>query len=473
MEKWKKIAAGIVICATIMGLPESARGQSDSGRMTLTRVTDRTVSDRLVGYNIVYAKNPDKLWESGVLARGIRATNPGFLRYPGGTVVTYFHWKNPTGNGWEDSWNPAYDPGRNLDGSQFMDVDEYFELLKKTGAEPLMGINVNSGFVWNRLEEGIQEALDLMRYCKERGVKVKYWYLGNEPYMHDCNGGEHTVAEYAEMVNTFASRMKAYDPDIRIVANWRQVFRKRDGQYEELFRLAGKNIDVIDVHWYCMWAKASWDLWLSKNPVGVDTGHSYLSEIRWFRETAARCGFPDMKLASLEWNVGPGRRVEGEPMNAAQCALVASEMMMQFIEGGLDMATMWPLFWDSDRYSKRPFFDRQTGKLNPVSDILKFFGRYQGLKLVDFERSGLNERVMSIAVQDPKRGETHLCLLNKNATPVEVAFDGDAIRGNRVRKCSVFAISEDLQRLNHHSIKPEKRNTVRLEPYSLTFVVLY
>ncbi len=473
MRVSKKITGCMAVCAVMLGFSVAARGQSAPARMTLTRVTDRTVSDRLIGYNVVYAKNPDKLWDSGVLVRGIRATNPGFLRYPGGTVVTYFHWKNPTGNGWEDSWDPTYDLRRNLDDSQFMDVDEYFELLKKTGAEPLMGINVNSGFVWNRLEEGIQEALDLMQYCKDKGVKVKYWYLGNEPYMHDCNGGEHTVAEYAEMINAFAPRMKAFDPDIRIVANWRQVFRKRDGQYEELFRLAGKNIDVIDVHWYCMWAKASWDLWLSKNPVGVDTGHSYMSEIEWFRETAARCGYPDMKLASLEWNVGPGRKAEGKSMNAAQCALVASEMMMQFIEGGLDMATMWPLFWDSDRYSKRPFFDRRTGRLNPVSDILKEFGGYQGLNLVDSEFAGLNERVRSVAVHDSQRGRTYVCLLNKNGNPLEIAFDGDAVRGCHVRKMSVFSMSDDLEQLEHKTSKSQTHDSIILEPYSLTFVAIY
>ena len=64
-----------------------------------------TVSERLLGFNIVYAKNPDSLWTSGVLTRAIKDVNPGFLRYPGGTVNTYFHWEHPTGNGWEDLWD--------------------------------------------------------------------------------------------------------------------------------------------------------------------------------------------------------------------------------------------------------------------------------------------------------------------------------------------------------------------------------
>ena len=103
-----------------------------------------TVSDRLLGFNIVYAKNPDSLWTSGVLTKAITDVNPGFLRYPGGTVNTYFHWEHPTGNGWEDLWDPAYDVSRDRPASEYMDIDEYIDLVKKTVAEPLVGININS-----------------------------------------------------------------------------------------------------------------------------------------------------------------------------------------------------------------------------------------------------------------------------------------------------------------------------------------
>ena len=468
----KNAIAGYVLGMILTIVSCNAVSAQETPVIRLKSVSDRTVSDRLIGYNIVYAKNPDKVWESGVLAQGIKDTRPGFLRYPGGTVVTYFHWKNPTGNGWKDSWDPAYDPAENLDGSKFMDVDEYFELLKTTGAEPLMGVNITSGFVWNRLEEGIQEALDLMKYCKEKGVKVTYWYLGNEPYMHDCNGGAITVARYAEMVNAFAPRMKAFDPDIKLIVNWYATFRKRGNDYEELFRLAGKNFDAVDVHWYNMWGDASWEKWLSRTPNGVFTGDSYLSEIKWFRETAARCGYPDMKLASLEWNIGPGKRVKGGGMNPAKCAMVATEMMMQFMIGGLDMATMWPLFWEVGPFSKRPFFDRETGKLNPVSRILKIFGTYQGLQLVDMQQSGLGKNVLTLAVKDPESGRISLCILNKNGEPVDVKLMGACIKGASVKEITSFAMTKDLSGLDCKTSKGKGR-LVTLQPYSVAFVTMF
>ena len=45
-----------------------AEAVGDAARITvrLDRISERTVSDRLLGFNIVYAKNPDSLWRSGV-----------------------------------------------------------------------------------------------------------------------------------------------------------------------------------------------------------------------------------------------------------------------------------------------------------------------------------------------------------------------------------------------------------------------
>ena len=218
--------------------PAEAVGDAPRITVRLDRISERTVSDRLLGFNIVYAKNPDSLWRSGVLEKAIRDVRPGFLRYPGGTVNTYFHWEHPTGNGWEDLWDPQYDTARNRPPEEFMDIDEYMALVRRTGAEPLLGINVNSGFRWNRVEEGVQEALRLMKYCRDKGFKVKYWFMGNEPYMHDCNGGAVTPARYGEMINAFVPRMKEFDPDIKIIANWHATFRKHGRQYDELFAVA-------------------------------------------------------------------------------------------------------------------------------------------------------------------------------------------------------------------------------------------
>lgn len=426
--------------------------------------TGKTVSDRLFGFNIVYAKNPDSLWTSGVLADAIKAVNPGFLRYPGGTVNTYFHWEHPTGNGWEDMWDPEYDPSTDRPASEYMDIDEYIALVKKTGAEPLVGINIDSGFRWNRVEEGIQEALRLMKYCKEKGLDVKYWYLGNEPYMHNCNGGPYKPAEYGRMVNVFVPRLKEYDPDIKIIVNWHSTFRKFAAEYDELLSVAGHNIDIIDVHWYNMWSNASWDQWLSRTPIGVFTKDSYETEIKMFHEIAAKNGFPEMGLACLEWNVGPGKKAEGPRLNPAQSALIESEMMIQFIRGGLEMATFWPLFWDGE-FNFRSFFNKDNQTLNPISDVMQKFGALQGMQVLDMSLSQDAENMLAFAVRDSGSRIT-VCVLNKNSYPVALDLSS-GIKG--AVAVESYRISADLQSLDFIQEKVDRKD-LEAAPYSLTFL---
>ena len=308
--------AGAALAAAL-SLVSCSKGDADFS-VVLDQGTGRTISDKLLGFNVCYARNPDSLWADGSVAETIKSVRPGFLRYPGGTVNTFFHWETPTGNGWADCWDPAYDHATDMPASEYMDIDEYFRLIDQTGAEPLVGINVTSGFIWNRVEDGVQEALRLMKYCRDKGYKVRYWYMGNEPYMHDCNGGAVSPARYGEMINAFVPRMKEFDPDIKIVANWYATFRKHGDGYDDLFRVAGRNIDIIDVHWYCMWGNATWAQWLSKTPCGVYLGDSYESEMERFKEICARNGMSHVSLASLEWNVGPGRNIKEGHLNADQ-----------------------------------------------------------------------------------------------------------------------------------------------------------
>lgn len=458
----------VVIAALSFGA--CTGGVADKAIM-LDQPSGRLISDKLLGFNIVYAGNPDKVWEDGSLAAAIKATRPGFLRYPGGTVNTFFHWQTPTGNGWADCWDPSYDHAKDKAPSEYMDIDEYLHLIDQTGAEPLLGINVTSGFVWDRLEDGIQEALDLMKYCKSKGYDVKYWYMGNEPYQHDCNGGEVSPERYGEMINAFVPRMKEVDPDIKVIANWRATFRKNGDQYDGLFRVAGHNIDIIDVHWYCMWGNASWEEWIAKTPCGVFLGDSYESEIGRFKEICSKNGVPDMKLASLEWNVGPGKRSTAGKLNADQSAMVQAEMMIQFMRGGLDIATMWPLFWDS-QYAARSFVDKKTGQLMPTAQIQARFGAFQGMELIETPYED-GSPILTLAARDPQSGRVKLCVMNKSAQGCSVSVAGALTHRLVTAKMECFHLTGDSYDTLccEKQYKVSKKNVI-LYPYSLAFIDL-
>src|SRR5690554_4248263 len=146
------------------------------------------VSSLLMGFNLIYPHEKDAIWQDGKITSFLKDVNVGFIRYPGGTVCSYYHWDALTGEGWVDSWDPEK-PVTPKPGSEFMDIDEYMALVKTSGATPLVGINMSSGWRWDRKQDGLNEAVALMKYCRDKHFNVKYWYLDNEPYQHDSNGG--------------------------------------------------------------------------------------------------------------------------------------------------------------------------------------------------------------------------------------------------------------------------------------------
>jgi len=92
---------------------------------------------------------------SGKVPAMLKTIGTGQLRYPGGTVATFYYWEQPTGQGWADSWNPEFVAAKNLSVTSFMNIDEYLATVQKQHIEPLVGINMGSGMKYNRIEDGI------------------------------------------------------------------------------------------------------------------------------------------------------------------------------------------------------------------------------------------------------------------------------------------------------------------------------
>jgi len=398
-----------------------------------------SVSDKLVGFNVVYPHETDVIWQNGKLAGYLKDIQIAFLRYPGGTVCSYYHWNALTGEGWKDSWDPA-NPVTPKSSSQFMDLDEYMKLVRLTRATPLVGINMSSGWRWNRQQDGLDEAIALMQYCKDKNFKVEYWFLDNEPYQHDSNGGAKTPEQYAELINTYVPVMKAFNPNIKIIANWNSGFKNKRTEYNKLIQLAGANIDVIDVHWYWNWNNATWKRWLEKTPMVQWTGDSYVEDIGYFHQMAKELGHPNIKLASFEWNIGSPK---GGTFTPSRIALAQAEMMMQFISGGLDMSIMWPMHWPDKTTKIRSLYNESTNTINPDYQLFKFFGKMQGGKYHETQIIKIAENMVSIAVQDVGSKLLRICVLNKNTYDLVTDIRMDQFTGMKFKEAKVFTVNDD------------------------------
>ena len=439
--------------------------------LELSSVKEEVVSDRLLGFNVTYANSPDEMWADGKLIEAMASVRPGFLRYPGGTVTTFYHWNALTGNGWTDAWDPSYSVSDNKPDTEFLTLDEYFDIVERTGGLPMLGVNCNSAFVYGRLEEGIGEALAMMRYVKEKGHKVRYWYMGNEPFARDGNGGTWSMEQYAEMILAFAPRMKALDPEIKIVANASSNFVRNWPDIQVLLDRAGPWIDVIDVHFYWSHGTANWERWTSITPCTMWGGNSFEAEVGYFHRKAAEAGYPNLELATLEWNCGPSTRAAVPLTTSGQLTLIPSEMLTQFMRGGMDMACFWPLFWGGSSVH-RGFVHKFGRELLPVAYIMRDLGAFQGLHLIECQGEDLIPNSLVLAVKDPSDGTVRLAFLNKTPDRIAISLQGAALPEGGMARIKSYHMDASLLDIIREDECTCDRNRLLAEPFSLTIVVL-
>ena len=151
----------------------------------------------------------------------------GALRFPYGHLGDNYLWTTPP---YENAINgltarvatKTSIPGKwdwcvNADGTfkNALDFDEYIQLCKSIGAEPLIMVNVLSFKYANgpSLETLLQSAAEWVKYANvTRKYGVKYWQLGNEVE----HTKELTKEEYVDVFGKMATAMKSVDSTIHI-----------------------------------------------------------------------------------------------------------------------------------------------------------------------------------------------------------------------------------------------------------------
>ncbi|MGB9620350.1 MAG: alpha-L-arabinofuranosidase C-terminal domain-containing protein, partial [Armatimonadota bacterium] len=184
----------------------------------------------------------------------IRRIKPPLIRWPGGNMVSGYHWEDGIGDRdrrmprWERAWNA-------WEWNDF-GTDEYIQFCRLVGTEPYICVNAGEGQA--------DEAARWVEYCngspstpygKLRAAnghpepyRVKYWGIGNEMY-GDWQLGHLDATKYALKSIEFARAMKAVDPSIVLVGvgvdhdsygNWNST----------VSQIAGSYYDYLSVHYY-------------------------------------------------------------------------------------------------------------------------------------------------------------------------------------------------------------------------------
>ncbi|MEJ7613628.1 MAG: alpha-L-arabinofuranosidase C-terminal domain-containing protein [Candidatus Fervidibacter sacchari] len=168
----------------------------------------------------------------------IKDIKPPIVRWPGGNFVSGYDWRDGIGD--PDKRPPRWDRAWGAWEWNDFGTDEFMKFCRYIGAEPYICTNAGEGYE--------HEAAEWMRYCKEKGYKVRYWGIGNEMY-GNWQLGHLDANKYALKAILFATEMRKVIPDARLVAvgvdgsgwgNWNAI----------VTRIAGAHFDLIAPHYY-------------------------------------------------------------------------------------------------------------------------------------------------------------------------------------------------------------------------------
>lgn len=511
-----RLFAFIAACALCAGLAPLARGAEDfkavskddhasfysqpnrNASITVNFAQPvREVSKAFMGINMSYFNTTDQMWNQYHFQDRLKEAGVGSMRYPGGAETSFFHWQHPGVNGYEDLWdNPAnygnspgrgkfqvtwVDPAKWATNKDFQDFDEFMAACQAIGAEPLVGINLGSGRKFNRQADGIKEALEWLRYCKQKNYKVTYLFLDNEPWNGEAN---YTFKndEYLDDVVTYGTAIKKEFPNVKLIIN--PTDNSHYNYWDWVERIINKTksvADYIDIHWYWGWGDSSFDRWLKETPMTTggkwtkpEWARPYGDDVRKIKELCVKCGAPNMGVTVLEWNIAPSKW--SQTFSPELQAIVQAELLMEFMNSGVEMTCLWPLLWQSSRdaWPEQDYFSSIITQEPPFSptltlDAFRMFAPMQGSELVKADAS-LKEIVTSAGKS--KNGERRVLFLNKTENRRRITINLDAPAAGECTAESIAVKHAVTLKSPVEKISPTQL-AVYAEPLSFTAVTIH
>ena len=254
------------------------------------------------------------------------ALHPQSLRFPGGTVGNFYHWKdsgfyeNEMGSTLSTQLNKRNKGNFNKLQKRRngrIAFEDYMELCNRLNITPIIVVNLWTG--------SPSESAEWVRFSLEKGYNIKHWELGNEFYLTHYKNKYPFADSYIKEARKHALAMKSVDPTIKLsvcvtpVAFHEEGFLIKTGQRSWDKQLSEKHADTstdwfeaISVHVYAY--KAMKDVpikemgrylfgWIHH---GIPKAMDYYEEL-----------FPNKEMWITEWNIAnPANRVANTQLHA-------------------------------------------------------------------------------------------------------------------------------------------------------------
>jgi hypothetical protein len=346
---------------------------------------EREINPLFWGTNFLFWIEDDAALADGKIERSLKELPVKSLRYPGGTVADNFHWKT---NSLSNKYRFPYEEGETE-----TDFDEFMSFCNRINAQPVLVVNTESWQIAKNIKGGIQEAVEWVKYCKERGYKVKYWEIGNETYWNPF----FTAREYGQIVKEYALAMKAVDPTIKISANgpWdihiTGTKERTDPTQWETIRKMYENISSREA------TEVAESYAKSYRNTNIMSG-----EEKWWYNVAEECG-QYIDMISIHWYFKAGNKMEYMDDNIEQIKQLFKskfpdrdyivcmteyncnnensrlaisglfEGISRFLMAGVEIANFWPLR-NSINGNRKSMLHLKTKQVGYPYQILQLLG---------------------------------------------------------------------------------------------------
>ena len=230
------------------------------------------------------------------LVEAMKALNPPFIRWPGGSFASVYKWKDGIGPRVLRKYHPNEIWGGYSDYYGF-GTDEFMELCHRLNSDPLIVLSAT-----NTDPQQLNDATDWIHYLNDPATtgwgklrasnghaepyNVRYFQIDNEPMNHGL-----TAEQYAEIVNLYGPELRKIAPEAKIIACGQK--RSNDMNWSQtLIDLSGDNFDILGCHNY--------EYENENFQTGLQRIEDYLVKLR---DIIRYSGHPGIKVAVLEWGL--------------------------------------------------------------------------------------------------------------------------------------------------------------------------
>ncbi len=355
-------------------------------------------------------------WHGNVVEE-LRTLPVQLLKWPGGCMADDYDWRY--GIGPRDQRYGSVDQAWASWDENDVGTDEFIELCRLTGAEPVIGVNAGSG--------SPEMAAAWVEYCNaapdtewgsvraanghREPYAVRYWAVGNEQWGFFERGYAGPDA-YAERYLAFAEAMRKVDPSITLVA----VGNPGDFNRVVLQRCA-PHLDLLQIHFYTPEVEV---LPTDTEAAGrkIASARSFDELFRTVREDIATVdGAEHVRVCLDEWGWAraghAGAMFVAAVMNAmhraAPLVALAARAAVINVDGVLDRR--------GERVDRTPLFD-----------TFRLYGLAYRPYAVRTEVEGdTSDRLDVSCLADPSTGCMTVYIVNRGSEPTVVNIDAPAL----------------------------------------------